>query len=101
MEDDACWALDGTFRVYTDGSDVDGGVEAAALLYAPGQEEPEVLQLYLGPSTRHTVCKAKIVATILGMELLRRASQCTQHVSIGLDNTAAIQASTLHTPRAG
>ncbi len=101
VEDDARWALDGAYRVYTDGSDVDGGVGAAALLYAPGQEEPEVLQLYLGPSTRHTVYEAEIVATILGMELLRRALLCTQHASIGLDNTAAIRATTLRSPGAG
>lgn len=41
------------------------------------------------------------MATILGMELLRRALQCTRHASIGLDNTAAIQATTLRTPGPG
>lgn len=101
VEDNARWALDGAFRVYTDGSDVNGGVGAAALLYAPGQEEPKVLQLYLGPSTRHKLYEAEIVATILGMELLRRAILCTQGASIGLDNTAAIQATTLRSPGAG
>lgn len=47
------------------------------------------------------VYEAEIVATILGMELLRKALLCTQDASIGLDNTAVIQVSTLRTPSAG
>lgn len=100
-EDDARWADGDAYRVYTDGSDIDGGVGAAALLYKPGYEQPEVLQLHLGPSTRHTVYEAEIVATVLAMELLRRTLLCTQQASIGLDNTAAIQASQLRSPGAG
>ncbi|OSC97663.1 hypothetical protein PYCCODRAFT_1347409, partial [Trametes coccinea BRFM310] len=51
----------------------------------------------LGPSTHHTVYEAEIVATLLGVELLRRETHCTQQVSIALDNMAAIQASELRT----
>lgn len=60
-----------------------------------------MLQLHLGPSTRHTVYKAKIVATILGVELLQCALRCMENTSIGLDNTAAIQASKLCSLGAG
>ncbi|CDO74895.1 hypothetical protein BN946_scf184988.g2 [Trametes cinnabarina] len=93
--DDHVWAQNGAYRVYTDGSNIDGGVGAAALLYAPGRAQPKVLQLYLGPSMHHTVYEAEIVATILGVELLRRETHCTQRASIALDNMAAIQASEL------
>ncbi|KAH9848597.1 hypothetical protein C2E23DRAFT_715008, partial [Lenzites betulinus] len=55
----------------------------------------------LGPSEKHTVYEAEIVATILGMELLRQAPLCAQHASIGLDNMAAIQASASRSPGAG
>ncbi|CDO75099.1 hypothetical protein BN946_scf185010.g24 [Trametes cinnabarina] len=95
--DDQHWARDGAYRVYTDGSDIKGGVGAAALLYAPGRAQPKVLRLHLGPSTHHTVYKAEIVATILGVELLRWETHCTQRASIALDNMAAIQASELRT----
>ena len=93
VADDANWA-GRAYRVYTDGSDVDGGVGAAALLYAPGATSPKILQLHLGPSTRHTVYEAEVAATILGLELLRAEPECRSDVSIALDNKAAIMAST-------
>lgn len=65
--DDAHWARHGAYRVYTDGSDVDGGVGASAILYGPGCQRPRKLHLHLGPSSRHTVYEAEIVATILGL----------------------------------
>ena len=100
-KDDQRWARHGAFRVYTDGSDIDGGVGAAALLYAPGRRRPRILRYYLGPSTRHTVYEAEIVATILGVELLRAERHAIRRASIALDNTAAIRASTLRTSAPG
>ncbi len=99
--DDARWSRHGAYRVYTDGSDIDGGVGAAAILYPPGQRRPRRLYLYLGPSTRHTVYEAEIVATILGLELLRTERQNIRKASIALDNTATIQASTLRSSAPG
>ena len=100
MADDARWA-GRSYRVYTDGSDVDGGVGAAAILYPPGSSTPKTLQLHLGPSSRHTVYEAQIVATVLGLELLRTELGCRADASIALDNMAAIQASTLRTAGPG
>lgn len=71
------------------------------MLYPPGQQRPRYLYMHLGPSTRHTVYEAEIVATILGLELLRTERQCINKASIALDNTAAIQASTLHSSAPG
>ena len=85
----------------TDGSDVDGGVGAAAVLYAPRSSTPKILRLHLGPSTRHTVYEAEVVATILGLELLRAESACRSDASVALDNMAAIQASTSRAPGPG
>ena len=70
-EEDRVLAADGAYQVYMDGSDIDGGVGAAALLYIPGHAALRVLQLHLGPSTWHTVYKAEVAATVLRVELLR------------------------------
>ncbi|KAL7280517.1 hypothetical protein ACG7TL_005449 [Trametes sanguinea] len=99
--EDEAWGMHRAYRVYTDGSDFKGGVGAAALLYVPGRAQPKVLQLHLGPSSQHTVYEAELVVILLGMELLRQERRCTGRVSIGLDNMAAIQASTLRSPGAG
>ncbi len=99
--DDARWSRRGAYRVYTDGSDVDGGVGASAILYGPGRQRPKMLHLHLGPSTRHTVYEAEIVATLLGLQLLRSIPHRIRRASIALDNMAAIQASTLKTSAPG
>lgn len=50
--DDLKWAWGGAYRVYTDGSDTDGCVEAAVVLYAPGRRRPRVLRSYRSASIR-------------------------------------------------
>lgn len=97
IEDNTTWPAD-TYRVYTDRSDIDGGIGVAAVLYPPGSSMPKVLTLYLYPSTCHTMYKVEIVTTILGLELLWAELHCREDASIALDNMAAIQASTLQTP---
>ena len=72
-----------------------------AALYVPGRCRPRILRYHLGPSTEHTVYEAEIVATILGVELLRTERQLVRRASIALDNTAAISASTLRTSAPG
>lgn len=57
--------------------------------------------MHLGPSTRHTVYEAEIVATLLGLQLLRSVRHRIRKASIALDNMAAIQASTLRTTAPG
>ncbi|PSR73747.1 hypothetical protein PHLCEN_2v10417 [Hermanssonia centrifuga] len=86
------WARKNGIRVYTDGSDVDGGVGAAAVLYKPGRRQVKTLQYHLGPSMEHTVYKAEVVALILGMELIRQESS-VRNVSLAVDNQAAVSAS--------
>ncbi len=98
--DNGRWRRHGAYRVYTDGSDIDGRVGAAAILYPPGLRRPRSLFLHLGPSTRHTVYEAEIVATILGLELLRM-ERGIRKASIALHNMAAIQASTLRSSAPG
>ncbi|TFY52367.1 hypothetical protein EVJ58_g10059 [Rhodofomes roseus] len=75
------WARKPGYRVYTDGSDIDNGIGASAVLYRPGAREPVVLRHHLGSSTRHTVYEAEIVGLILAAHLLiqelsARAASC-------------------------
>lgn len=88
-------------RIYTDGSDIDGGVGAAAVLYtADNDREPaSVLHCHLGATDKHTVYEAEIVATILAAELLQKARNPTDNASIALDNVAAIRAAEAKDPR--
>ena len=57
-----------------------------AVLYALNSSTPRTLLLHLGPSTCHTVYKAKIAATILALELLCTELHCMLDASIVLDN---------------
>ena len=101
IEDDPKWAKGGAYRVYTSGSDIDGGVGAAVVLFPPERRRPRILKYRLGPSTSHTVYEAEIVGTILATELLRTEPHLTPRVSIALDNNPTIQASTLRTAAPG
>ena len=101
IADDDRWARHGAYRVYSDGSDFQGGVGAAAVLYAPGRRRPRVLHYHLGPSTDHTVYEAEVVGTLLALELLRTEPRLSRKASIALDNTAVIQASTLSSAAPG
>jgi len=81
----------GGWRIYSDGSDIDEGVGAAAVLVAP-EREPKVLRYHLGPSTRHTVYEGEIVGLNLGIELLHRELSCAR-ASAAADNLASLHAS--------
>ena len=88
---EAHWAAKPGYRLYTDGSDCDGGVGAAAVLYRPGILEPTVLRFHLGSSTRHSVYEAEIVGLILAAHLL--FSLLSYHLaSCAADNTACLLA---------
>lgn len=87
-------------RVYTDGSDVDGGVGAAAVLYRRDRRV-KTLKYHLGPSTAHTVYEAEIVGMILGAQLLIAEFTHIHRASIALDNQAAVHASKSRKPGAG
>lgn len=86
-------------RVYTDGSDHDGGVGAAAILYRHGIRR--VLRFHLGDSTKHTVYEAELVGIILALELVRQETAWVSEVSIALDNQAAVTSCRLKHPGPG
>ncbi|KAL7277809.1 hypothetical protein ACG7TL_002174 [Trametes sanguinea] len=101
IEDDKQWAEDGGIRVYSDGSDVDGGVGAAAVLYREGRRGCKVLRYHLGSSADQSSYGAEVVGEILGAALIARERRDVQLASIALDSTSAITSTTSRTPRAG
>ena len=88
--DEQKWVEKDGWRVYSDGSDVDGGVGAAAVLTAPGRN-PKVLRYYLGTSTDHSVYEGEVIGIALGIELLHRERTC-RTASCAVDNTASLRA---------
>ena len=88
-------------RVYSDGSDCDGGVGAAAVLYRRECARPRVLRYHLGPSDKHTVAEAEMVGTILAAHLLATERRPVERCSVALDNKPVVQASRRSTPGPG
>ncbi|KAJ7635830.1 hypothetical protein DFH06DRAFT_933409, partial [Mycena polygramma] len=78
-----------------DGSLIDGKVGAAALLYVDGVVVREK-GVQLGSAKRYGVYEAEGVGEVLAMECLREATdeQIIGDVPLGLDNQAAIHATT-------
>lgn len=100
IEEDDHWNERTTYRVYSDGSDFEGGVGAAAVLYKAGRRGFKSLRYHLGPSEEHTVYEAELVGEILGVELLRKETAVSR-TSIAADNKSSLQATRLRRPAAG
>lgn len=77
-------------RVYSDGSGIDGGIGASAVLYRKGKQQRS-LRFHLGSNTKHTVYEGELVGMILAAELLRTEPR-TKRARIGVDSQAAILA---------
>ena len=82
-----------SIKVYSDGSLIEGGVGAAAVLYRRGREMG-TLHKHLGKSTQHTVYEAELTGIILALQLIIN-SPPSRSASIALDNVAAIRATEL------
>jgi ribonuclease HI len=74
-------------KVFSDGSCIDGGVGAAAVLYRGGVEV-QVVRLYLGTEEEHTVFEAELVGMAMGAKLLNM--ERSAKYTIGTDSQAAM-----------
>ena len=83
-------------KVYTDGSDVKGGVGAAALLIRDSRRQG-TLRTHLGSSTQHTIYEAELAGILLATHLLKSKPNW-QEAEIALDSQAAIDALFLTRP---
>jgi ribonuclease HI len=82
------------FKVFTDGSDHDGGVGAAAVMYKTGYPVPiSQLKARLGPSTKHNNYEAEIAGGILATWLIANTPETYRKaVCIYADNQPFIKA---------
>ena len=83
-------------KIFTDGSDIDGGVGAAAILFKDGQRRG-TLRAYLGATASHTVYEAELVGILLATHLIKTEG-CSQETEICTDSQAAISALNLDRP---
>jgi ribonuclease HI len=93
-----------TFRVFTDGSGIDGNAGASAVLFRD-DHEVKTLRYQLGPLTEHTVYEAEAVAATMGLYLLKTETPsrlpAQEYVEIGIDNHAVIRAKHDENPHSG
>lgn len=89
-------------KIYTDGSAINGGVGAAALLYIGNEKEPrEILHYHLGPKTRYSTYDAEWVGALMATSILTRLDEATighETASIYVDNQSVIRMATDLTP---
>jgi len=81
------------FKIFTDGSDYDGGVGASAVMYKRGRLAPiSQLKAYLGPSSKHNNYEAEIVGGILATWLVTKTPEAHQkNLCVYTDNQAIIR----------
>ena len=86
--------LDGEhIRIYTDGSGIEGGVGAAAVIPALGRTK----RAYLGSEQEFTVYSAELYGICMALWMCLDLHTSSKKIAIFTDNQAAIQAS--HEPR--
>ena len=89
---DEDWVRKHKVTVYSDGSEKDNKVGAAAVLIRQGKSRMRTLRHHLGPSTKYGIYEAEIVGSILGAELIRTERAAVDNPSIALDNKSSIEA---------
>ncbi|QRV94576.1 Reverse transcriptase from transposon X-element protein [Ceratobasidium sp. AG-Ba] len=91
---DAVKRVNAEVRIYSDGSGIDGGIGAAAVLCRDGQPN-KILRLHLGSDKRHVVYEAELVGAMLALHLLANEHD-VDSAWIGIDNQAVLH--TLRSP---
>jgi hypothetical protein len=87
-------------HVYSDGSAIDDGVGAAAVLMGGGVEV-EALRFHLGSVKNHTVYEGELVGMVLAVELLRKEAGRRDSMALGTDNQAAIRVTQAFNSKSG
>jgi hypothetical protein len=83
------------WKVYSDGSGIEGKIGAAAVLFRDGVEVKSIRRR-LGSARYHTVYEGKGVGGALAMALIWRERDVEGEVTIAVDSTAAIRATQKH-----
>ncbi|CAK5279173.1 unnamed protein product [Mycena citricolor] len=85
------------WKVYTDGSGIDGQIGAAAVLYHNGTIKA-IARKYMGTDDQHTVYEAEGIGLNLAIGLIAEQRDLQGSVSIYADNTSAIDATRSRMP---
>jgi ribonuclease HI len=85
------------WKVYTDGSGIEGRIGASAVLFYKGEEQAS-LRLCLGEATHHTVFEGEGVGGCLALTLLRKQRSVEGPVTIVVDSQPAIMATSNASP---
>lgn len=85
------------WKVYTDGSGIEGRIGASAVLFHRGEERVS-LRLCLGEATHHTVFEGEGAGGILALALLRKQRNIEGPVTIIMDSQPAIKATSNASP---
>ena len=82
------------YKVYSDGSGLNGGIGAAAILYKKGQFTPITkLKLFIGSSKKHNTYEAETIGAILATWAIRSCiGTAGKRVSLYIDNQSVIAA---------
>ncbi|KAK0200152.1 hypothetical protein DFS33DRAFT_1267068, partial [Desarmillaria ectypa] len=83
-------------QAYGDGSDIENGIGAAAVVYRRGRKVKTV-RMKVGEASKHKVYDGEGISLILCTEAIRGMTN-VQSASISIDNTSAIQATKLIRP---
>lgn len=83
--------------IYTDGSGIEGGIRAAAVLQCPNLPDKS-LQYHLGHVEHHTIYEGKLVGILLALHLIK-IYRIKEKVVIASDNQAATKAVQKSNPR--
>jgi ribonuclease HI/exonuclease III len=88
------------FRIYSDGSGMDGGIGAAAVLYTKERATPiRHLKKFLGPPTKRNTYEAEIVGAILATWILNGCPETNaKNVSLYIDNQSVL--ASMNNPKA-
>ncbi|KAJ7034147.1 hypothetical protein C8F04DRAFT_956737, partial [Mycena alexandri] len=84
-------ADDAEWKVYTDGSGIEGCIGGAAVLYRGGEEVASA-RIYLGRAFRHTVFEGEGVGGGLAMWLVERQAEVKGRVTVVVDSQPAVRA---------
>jgi ribonuclease HI len=79
-------------QFFTDGSCIDGGVGAAAVMYKD-RIACKTICKHIGSEKEHTVFGAELVGVIMGAHMARM-ERAEIGVTVGMDNQAAMKATT-------
>ena len=81
------------YKVYTDGSRVDGGVGASAVMLDTTERKWSTLRRHLGSETDHTICDAELVGILMAVHMVGQIPT-NATVAVFSDNQSTLQAIT-------